>query len=285
MTLYDHLGLAFAFSPRLDALLAEAAYRRHYLGARLSLIHAGSATLDQVARLEEAVRMAGLPPDTPVHWMPEGAAHEAILEAVSAQGIDLLLAGALEKERPIRYYLGSVAHRLVREAPCSLLLFTEPRLTPQPLRRIVVVADYSEGALVALAKALRLAAREHAERVYVLRVLSAYGDAMVLAEGVRRERVRTYRRNRLTKEMALLRDFAAAAGHSTVPVELQCIEGHAGLATAQFARRVDADLLVMPSTNDQGHFFERLFPSDMEWVLREIPCNLWVARDQARVTP
>jgi hypothetical protein len=36
----------------------------------------------------------------------------------------------------------------------------------------------------------------------------------------------------------------------------------------------------MPSSSQTSHFFERLFPSDMEWVLREIPCNLWVARER-----
>ena len=41
----------------------------------------------------------------------------------------------------------------------------------------------------------------------------------------------------------------------------------------------NAELLVMPSAGGSGHFFERLFPSDMEWVLREIPCTLWVIRD------
>src|SRR5690606_13816654 len=108
------------------------------------------------ARLREAARAAGLPEDTPIHWM-SGPPAEAILRAVEQQQVDLLMAGALEKEAPLRYYLGAVAHNLVREAPCSLLLFTEPRRTPEPFRRVVVVTDYSEGALVAFVKALRFA--------------------------------------------------------------------------------------------------------------------------------
>jgi nucleotide-binding universal stress UspA family protein len=194
--------------------------------------------------------------------------------------MDLLMAGALEKERALRYYLGSVAHNLVREAPCSLLLLTDPSPEPAPFRRVVVVTDYSESAAVAFAKALRFAAAEEAEVVHVVRVLSEYGEAMLFSEGVRRERAQHYQARSKAEEEALLADFVAAAGLSGVPVEAHLVEGRTGLVVARFVRDRGADLLVMPSSNRQSHFFERLFPSDMEWVLREIPCTLWVARER-----
>lgn len=279
MFLYQHLGVAVAFSPRLHALLAEAAFHAPHLAPRLSLIHAGAHAPEKEERFREALREVGLPEDTAILWST-GAPDEAILRAVEEHQVDLLLAGALEKERPLRYYLGSVAHNLVREAPCSLILFTEPSTEPEPLRRIVVVTDYSEGALVAFGKALRFAAREEAEVVHVIRVLSEYGEAMVLREGVRRERAQTYQRRTLAEEEALLADFVVAAGRHEVPIEAHVIEGHTGSVAAQFAREQRADLLVMPSASRHSHFFERLFPSDMEWVLREIPCNIWVARER-----
>ncbi|HYG70413.1 MAG TPA: universal stress protein [Anaeromyxobacteraceae bacterium] len=280
MNLYQHVGVAVAFSPRLHALLCEAAFHGLRLGSRLGLIHAGAASEEKRRRLREALREAGLPEDTPIHWAAQGSPDEAILRVVEQQQMDLLLAGALEKERALRYYLGSVAHNLVREAPCSLLLLTDPSAAPAPFRRIVVVTDYSESAVVALAKALRFADDEGAEGVHVVRVRSAYGEAMLLSEGVRRERAERYQARTLAEEEALLADFVVSAGRHEVPVEAHVIEGQTGLVLAQFAREKQADLLVMPSSSRQSHFFERLFPSDMEWVLREIPCNLWVARER-----
>lgn len=279
MNLYQHVGVAAAFSPRLHALLAEAAFHGANFGRRLSLIHAGEQTDEKERQLREALRAVGLPEDTVIHWA-SGAPAEAIQRVVEQQQIDLLMAGALERERPMRYYLGSVAHNLVREAPCSLLLLTEPSRTPAPFRRLVVVTDYSESALVAFVKALRFAAQEEAEAVHVVRVLSEYGEAMLLAEGVRRERARAYQARTEAEEEALLADFVAAAGRYDVPVEASVIEGRTGFVLTQFVRDVGADLLVMPSARRQSHFFERLFPSDMEGVLREIPCNLWVARER-----
>lgn len=278
MALYEHLGVAVAFSPRLEALLAEAARFSHHLARRTSLIHAGEHSQERESRLREAAEAVGLGRDVAVHFR-HGDPDRAILSVVEEYDIDMLLAGALEKERPLRYYLGSVAHNLVREAPCSLMLLTEPQLDPQPVRTMVVVANYSDQALVALRRAVRLAEREQTERVYVVRVMSEYGMAMVLAEGVRRERALNYQAATREQEESLLYDMVDAIGHTTVRLEPRVLEGRTGYIASQFAREHDADLLVMPSVSRHTHFFERLFASDMEWVLREIPCNLWVVRD------
>lgn len=279
MPLYQHAGIAVAFSPRLRALLAEAAHHARHLAGRLSLVHAGEATPEKAARMADALAAAGLPTDTPVHWATGGSPDDAILRVVAQHGMDVLLAGALEKEQPLRYFLGSVARNLVREAAGSLVLLTTPNERPEPLRRIVAVTDFSERAFVACAKALRFAEASGAERVHVLRVMSEYGEAMALAEGVRRERAQTYEARTLAEERALLADFVDSLGRSRVPVEAHCLEGKPGLVASALARDQRADLLVIPAGAPHTHFLERVFPSDMEWILREIPCNLWVARE------
>lgn len=277
MSIYRHVGIAVAFSPRMQALLAEAAHVLSHFNQKVSLVHAGRRTPEKEARIRKAAQEAGLSKDVEIYWM-SGSAEDALLQAIKEHNLDLMIAGVLRRESAFRYFLGSVARDLVRHAPCSLLLFTEPQEQPRPMRRIVVVTDYSESSLIALTKTLRFAEKEDAERVFVVRVHSTYGEAMVLAEGVRRERAQEYRVHNREKE--LLQDFVDAAGHTSVEVEPVYIEGHTGLATATFARDHEADLLVMPSVSHYSHFFERLFPTDMEWVLREIPCNLWVARER-----
>lgn len=280
MGLYKHLAAAVAFSPRLRPVLAETAERATILASRVSLIHAGTHTDEKEAQLRDAMVAVGLAPETDIFWMEGNSPDQAILRAVQENEVDLLLAGALEKERPLRYYLGSVAHNLVREAPCSLLLLTEPSEQPVPTRRVVVVTDFSEHALIAVTKTIRWAEQAGVERVYIVRVISQFGAALVMSEGVRRDRAVAYENATRAQEESLLQDLVDAAGATTVPLETKVIEGHTGYAAAQFVRSQEADLLVMPSATYPGHFFERLFPSDMEWVLREIPCNLWVIRER-----
>ncbi len=280
--MYRHIGIAAALSPRLEGLLAEVALHLGGQAPRVSLIHAGAPTDGKEARLREAAENAGLPAETEVFWS-QGAPDDAILRVVESEGVDLLVAGALEKERPMRYYLGSVAHNLVREAPCSLMLFTEPSPEPEPMRRLLLVTDYSENSLIALARTVRFAEHEQAEVIHVVRVVSQYGEAMALADGMKRERAKAYQTASLAEEQTLLRDFVDAAGKSKVPIEARVVEGHGGVVVARLARELEAELLVMPSANQSQHFFTRLFPSDMEWVLREIPCNLWVIRERLPV--
>lgn len=280
MTLYQHVALAAAFSPRLPALLAETRELLVHVGGELSVIHADEASEDKRERFADALENAGLPRDTPVHFAP-GNPSAAILRTVEEQHVDLLVAGALEKERGLRYLLGSVARDLVREAPCSLILFTNPREKPEPVRQIVVVADFSEMTLIALQKTLRFAESAGTGRVQIVRVYPTYGETVALTDE-RRGGKSSYRARTLADEEDLLADVIDAVGHTTVHVEPVTIddERHAGLAISRFARSNETDLLVIPSARPDARFIERLFPSDMEWVLREIPCNLWVARER-----
>src|SRR5206468_10275397 len=96
----------------------------------------------------------------------------AILRALTREKIDMIVAGALEKEVVLHPFLGNVARRLVREAPCSVMLFTTPAAKPKSLRRIVFVADYSDTRLEALKRTLLFAAAESCERLYVIRIRS-----------------------------------------------------------------------------------------------------------------
>ncbi len=279
MQLYRHIGISVAFSPRLEALLREGARLSAVMAERVSILHVGPATPEKEGRLADLLGECGYPAATEVHWI-EGDPASALPDAAEKSGLDLIVAGALEREQSLRYFLGSVARNLVREAPSSVFLFTEPGVKPEPMRRIVFFTDFSEHSLIALAKTIRFAALEKAEKIFVLSVQPEFGDAMVFSDGVRRDKARNYYNASMDAGKALLRDFVDAAGDSRTPVETYCLSGHGGQVTADFVRRQQADMLVMPSPDVGGHIFERIFPSDMEWILREIPCNLWVVRER-----
>ena len=111
-----------------------------------------------------------------VHY-EEGDPASAILAAAGKLKAELLVAGALEKEAVHRQFLGNVARRLVREATCSVMLFTKPELEPKPLRHIVFMAEYSEHAQRALRRTLHLAEKENCERLYVIRSYTSFDKA------------------------------------------------------------------------------------------------------------
>jgi nucleotide-binding universal stress UspA family protein len=108
------------------------------------------------AALEEAKAPAGEAETLLVH----GRAAEALLHAAADHGATLLAIGSHEHSRTAGALLGSVATRVVHDAPCSVLVARAPGDGDGFPRSIVVGVDGSSASFVAAA-----VARELGERV------------------------------------------------------------------------------------------------------------------------
>jgi nucleotide-binding universal stress UspA family protein len=156
---YRTIAVATTFSPRFKQVLAEAKRIRERFSADLHLIFAGKRTEETAKKFHDTLAQLQLPIDSKIHY-EEGDPADAILRALAREKIDMVIAGALEKELVLHPFLGNVARRIVREAPCSVMLFTKPLLNPTPLSRIVFIADYGDHGLQGLIRILPLAAAE-----------------------------------------------------------------------------------------------------------------------------
>src|SRR5712692_6143089 len=157
--IYGSIAVASTFSPRFLQVLSEAKRIRQRFNTKLSLIYVGTRTDETAKKFSDALEQLQLPADSTIHY-EEGEPAATILRVAQANNIELIVAGALEKEVVLRPFLGNVARRLVREAKCSVMLFTTPETEPRPLRRIVFMADYSDHAQRALHSTLPLAEAE-----------------------------------------------------------------------------------------------------------------------------
>jgi nucleotide-binding universal stress UspA family protein len=269
---YKTIAVATTFSPRFQQVLAEAKRIRDRFSADLHLIHVGRRNHETPRKFAKALAEVALPVDLPIHY-EDGDPAEAILHALARENIDLLIAGALEKEVVLHPFLGNVARRLVREARCSIMLFTHPEKNPKPMRRIVFVAERSEQGLQSLKTALLLAEAEGCERLYVIAILTAFDEARAsIAESS--PNAQTHEMNPAEEEA--LEQFVLSAGTTEVPIEIRFIRGATGLAASDFVRSVEADLLVVPLRKN-GKTVQQL-PGNIRWIADVIPCNLWVIR-------
>jgi nucleotide-binding universal stress UspA family protein len=269
---YKTIAVATTFSPRFKRVLAEAKRIRDRFGAELHLIHVGKRNAETPKKFSDVLAELGLPPDSPIHY-EEGDPAEGILAALAREKIDMLIAGALEKEIVLHQFLGNVARRLVREANCSVMLFTHPEKNPKPLRRIVFIADHSKDVLDALKTTLLLAEAESCERLYVIGIITAFDEAR--ASMVDEAIVSGWHKPKHAGEDAL-EELVLSAGATDVPIETRSIRGATGLAASDFVRSVEADLLVVPLPKSRGSVQQ--LPSNIAWVSDVIPCNLWVIR-------
>ena len=271
---YSTIAVASTFSPRFLQVLAEAKRIRDRFGSELRLIYVGPQTDETNAKFAKVLQKLGLPADSTIHY-EEGDPSVSILRALRENRIDMIVAGALEKEVVFHPFLGNVARKLVREAGCSVMLFTHPESDPKPFRKIVFVADksYSEHARAALQKTIQLAAAEKSERLYVIQIVTTFDQA----RASRRSGVPAAETSApLDDEEAALEKFVLSAGATEVPLETRCIRGNTGFAAADFVQSVEADLLavaVPPSSDGKSSL-----PGNIAWITDVIPCNLWVIR-------
>jgi nucleotide-binding universal stress UspA family protein len=269
---YKTIAVATTFSPRFKHVLAEAKRIRDRFGADLHLIYVGRRNEETSRRFSDVLAELELPADSPIHY-EEGDPAEAILAALARENIDVLVAGALEKEIVLHSFLGNVARRLVREANCSVILFTAPQKRPKPLRRIVFIADHSQQGLVALKTTLMLAEAESCERLYVIGIITAFDEARASIAGDAAGSA-THKPNHGEEDP--LEEFVLSAGATEVPIETRFIKGATGLAASDFVRSVEADLLVVPLPRSRETVQQ--LPSNIAWVSDVIPCNLWIVR-------
>jgi nucleotide-binding universal stress UspA family protein len=269
---YKTIAVATTFSPRFMHVLAEAKRIRDRFGAELHLIYVGRRNQETPRKFSDVLAELELPADSLIHY-EEGDPAEAILAALARENIDMLLAGALEKEVVLHPFLGNVARRLVREANCSVILFTHPQKKPKPLRRIVFIADHSQQGLVALKTTLMLAEAESCERLYVIGIITAFDEARASIAGEATGRA-THKPKHGEEDP--LEEFVLSAGATDVPIETRFIRGATGLAASDFVRSVEADLLVVPLPKNRETVQQ--LPSNIAWVSDVIPCNLWIVR-------
>ena len=269
---YKTIAVATTFSPRFKKVLAEAKRIRDRFAAELHLIHVGKSDQETPGKFGDVLTELSLPADSPIHY-EEGDPAEAILAVLRRENIDMLIAGALEKEIVLHPFLGNVARRLVREAKCSVMLFTHPQKNPKPLRRIVFIADPSENGVRTLKTTLLLAEAESCERLYVVGIITAFDEAR--ASIIEDSDAASANHPKRVEEDAL-EEFVLSAGTTEVPIETRSIRGATGLAASDFVRSVEADLLVVPLP--KGGETVQQMPSNIAWVSDVIPCNLWVIR-------
>jgi len=271
---YRTIAVASTFSPRFLQVLAEAKRIRDRFGSDLRLIYVGQQNEETTAKFADVLQKLGLPAATTIHY-EQGDPSKSILHALSENKIDMIVAGALEKEVVFHPFLGNVARQLVREASCSVMLFTHPEHDPEPLRKIVFVVDksYSDYARTALQRTFQLAAAEKTERLYVIQIVTTFDEAR---ESRRTGQPVADKSIPLDDEEFALEKFVLSAGATDVPLETRCIRGNTGFAAADFVQSVEADLLAVavPQPADG----KSALPGNIAWITDVIPCNLWVIR-------
>lgn len=269
--------IGIAFSPNLKANIFEAVRLANMCNAELVGVHVGVKTeqnkVDLTALLSEA---EPLKKTFKAIWK-EGNPVDVIIETCALEKIDMLILGAIQKENLLKYYVGSIARKITRKAPCSVLLLIKPSLKRVPCNHIVVNGLKDERTEETIKTAFIFAKSINCNKITIVEEVSqnelhvkVSDDKTLRRATITKERLKTREDQRVK---TILKDIIC----DDITIKTQSIFGKRGYSIGHYAKVKRADLLIMNAPNKLG-FFDRIFPHDIEYILSELPTDVLIVK-------
>jgi nucleotide-binding universal stress UspA family protein len=294
--MFDKIMVPVDFSEHAALALGHAALVARSFGSRLELVHvveqvlhshpsfwsAEPALADELHRQSLGTADGLLSEFVRAHEAALGAGVEgrvlsgslpgALADHASESAVDLIVLTTHGRTGFARWLMGSVCERLLRVAPCSVLVVRGPQPTPIPhIARILVAVDLSEPSRRALTAASELCARFGAslEALHVW-AMPLHGEAAPGRTGLL-DRMRDNARAELD---AFVDRSQLASG---VMVERTIASGAPTRAIGEHAADRKPDLLVL-GTHGYGALQRLVLGSVAEVVVRYAGCSTLVIR-------
>ena len=166
---------------------------------------------------------------------------------------------------------GTQATRLVRQAPCKVLLVESGEA--RPFRTVVAAIDFSPTSKIVIEQALQIAALD-ASRVHFVHVYAAPWRKLHYRSEAKYSG--EFQNRYLSKLEDQLRDFVGSPENVEISFSLKQAQTH-GCGIGDFARECGADLVVI-GTRGLNSLKYLLLGSTAEYVLREQPCSILAVR-------
>ena len=277
---FKTIGIGVTFSPNLEANINEAARLALFLGSKLVLIHVGESSEDKLSvfsALLDPFKGQGLVFEV---TFKSGDPVEVILSTTEEKKVDLLIIGALKKEKLLKYYVGSIARKITRKATCSILLLINPSKNRIRCNHIVVNGLKDPKTEETVTTAFLVGNKLGASKITVVEEVS---DDEV---SVKVDDDKSLRKSTIVKERLRLREEARVKAiikaipnelTKSVKIKSQPIFGKRGYSIGHYAQVARADLLVMNAPRKMN-FWDRLFPHDIEHILTELPTDVLIVQ-------
>jgi len=275
---FKKLLFGFAFSPSLKANVFEVTRLTSFLNASLVFVHVGSKTAEKEEEFNSVLKECPIvPTDIKLLWR-EGSPINTLISVCVKMNIDLLLLGALKREKMLKFYLGSIARGLTRKASCSVLLMINPSIERIPCKHIVVNGFDSPQTKDTIEAAFEMGQALQSKKITLVEEVSESRVA-VSVDDDRSLRKATLKKEKINREekmrvVDIVKKIPAQKLEGLNWIT-QSVFGKRGYSIGHYARLARADLLVMNS-QEKGSFLSRFFPRDLEHILAELPTDVLI---------
>ena len=270
---FKNIATAIAFSPKMEANICESVRIRNMLGEKLFLIHIGEEDPQQgKAQMEKVLGEMNCGPDEYEIIWEHGDTVEAIVRVTRDYHIDLLISGAIPKEGLLRYYMGSVARKLVRKVNCSILLMTNAKKLRERCRKIVVNGLDHPKTPHTIKVAMQVGENLGAEKIVVLQEIKPTKTLKKADDDKALEKAASLREQYIEEDEKRVEKIIAKHRQETeIAVENKAIVGPRGYTIGHYTQQNRAGLLVLNSPDTKLGFLDRVFTHDLEYILSELP--------------
>jgi len=277
---FKTIGIGVTFSPNLEANINEAARLALCFGSKLVLIHVGESSEEKSNTFRTFLspfEKQGLEYEL---FYRSGDPVDVILISTKEKKVDLLIIGALKKENFLKYYLGSIARKITRQASCSVLLLINPSVDRVPCEHIVVNGLKDPKTNQTVNTAFLVGHKLGVDKITVVEEIDQEevsvkvdDDKTLRKSTIIKERLRLREETRVKKLInSIPRDYT-----KDITIKSQPIFGKRGYSIGHYAQVARADLLVMNAPSKMT-FWDRLFPHDIEHILTELPTDVLIVQ-------
>lgn len=269
--------IGIAFSPNLKPNVFEAVRLANMFNAELVGVHVGQKTDQKTHNLNSLLKEADTLQKSFTTIWQEGKPVDVILKTCVKEQIDLLILGALQQENLFKYYIGSIARKITRKAPCSVLLLIKPSIKRKPCKHIVVNGLKDNRTEETIKTSFFISKKLNCKKITVVEEITqeelqvkVNDDVSLRRANIAKERIKTREDRRVN---SILKDIDC----TELSVKTQSIFGKRGYSIGHYAKIKRADLLVMNAPTKLG-LLDRIFPHDLEYILSELPTDVLIVK-------
>ena len=273
----DKILIGIAFSPNLKPNIFEAVRLANMFDAELVGVHVGEKTDQKITDLNLLLKEADtLNNSFKVIWQ-KGKPVDIILQTCTNQNIDLLILGALQQENLFKYYVGSIARKITRKAPCSVLLLIKPSIIRVPCKHIVVNGLSDNRTEETIKTSFFITKKLNCKKITIVEEIKQEELHIKINDDTSLRRANIAKERIKNREDRRVKNILKEIDCSNLTLKTQSIFGKRGYSIGHYAKLKRADLLVMNAPSKSG-ILDRIFPQDIEYILSELPTDLLIVR-------
>ncbi|PHS06795.1 MAG: universal stress protein UspA [Kordia sp.] len=278
MTHFGTILTGIAFSPNLKANVFETLRLGSLLNAKVVLVHVGEKTDEKEQQISTYCNaFPEFKDQVSVIWK-SGKPVAVILTACKEQQANLLILGATRQEKLNKYYLGPVAKKIAKKAPCSLLLLIKPSVERIPCRHIVVNGLEHPKTNNTIQASFEFASAVGANKMTIVEEISQSEVSIKVDDDKSLEESTLLQDQILKRENSRVATILNEIDNSLkkdINIKSQGIFGTRGYSIGHYAKIKRADLLVM-NKPEKSTFWDKIFPQDIDYILSELPTDVLI---------